>query len=934
MPTLTQLIAADRRIQAAITRAEGTPKRPKARKGWRVILPQRDRVTGQIVRDVAWPRLLVWMSYLVATRKPTRASMERMAHRMRGYGLYYYALWAQAHGHPLPTDHTPPASALHSSRRVTRADTSGNQKDYGEKWLTPDPNADYPDIADDAAAWWDEYGWDTGLPDMPMTPDERAAWDAETLSQVTQSLEFDTWLNNSVLGDLQVLQILETYWNGQAMLFSGQSMLGDMGIAGDFNLVDPVAMDFLRYQSGIFVKGMAGDEKTRQQLAEALWSGWGGDAAEGVGPFAIPQLAKYVQETMRVQENGLMEMSRSRAYLIAVTEVARAETFGQFVSMLGTGVQRKAWMVTTGACIVCNGNASMGDIPILDLFPSGHYAPPSHPRCFPAGTWVSGPKPIGSINRLYEGALIEIRTRSGNLLSVTPNHPILTPQGWVAAGKLRKGDDVVCGGMLQSTVALVDPDDYQMPALIEDVAVSLGGASSVTASPVKIAAEDLHGDGVDGQIGIVRSNGFLRGYHNRLPRCQQPLLHKSFGGRNIRRFRLNTLGNFTTHLPRLSLSAYRIMCRTGIPLPLFCGSSRRKKLVGLGIAAKGDTRIRQYTTHCRTLNTVSLGESVLGLPRLISGNYCIQVRRHPCPSANGDPVFMKSIGDGMHTYLEVVRQRLKRFSSKIPGTDGTCIQRQSTAANNNSVTNQYSGNGLIANSIPDTDGLGRFTSGIQLDDIISIDIRQFSGHVFNLETPTGWYVASNNVPHSDEKDNCNGIIVHNCRCSLAPGIPDGPFNPKDWQFAPSADQLQRLFSDPSFAQWPNQVVDLTHPELQLTPPGPGALGDFGRLPYSSLPDGLQQVIDPSLYANNYTDAWNTILSNVGQSVNQAAQADQSTKIAEDAAYFTPSGPGGAALTLDDILGKAPETPADLTDFTERLRSALDDALGNLDLGGA
>ena len=41
------------------------------------------------------------------------------------------------------------------------------------------------------------------------------------------------------------------------------------------------------------------------------------------------------------------------------------------------------------------------------------------------------------------------------------------------------------------------------------------------------------------------------------------------------------------------------------------------------------------------------------------------------------------------------------------------------------------------------------------DDIVYIGHRQFSGHVYNLETANGFYAA-------------NGIITHNCRSSLVP----------------------------------------------------------------------------------------------------------------------------------------------------------------------
>ncbi len=44
---------------------------------------------------------------------------------------------------------------------------------------------------------------------------------------------------------------------------------------------------------------------------------------------------------------------------------------------------------------------------------------------------------------------------------------------------------------------------------------------------------------------------------------------------------------------------------------------------------------------------------------------------------------------------------------------------------------------------------------VALDEVITLRVEKFVGHVYNLETESGWYAA-------------NGIIVHNCRCAFIP----------------------------------------------------------------------------------------------------------------------------------------------------------------------
>jgi hypothetical protein len=49
---------------------------------------------------------------------------------------------------------------------------------------------------------------------------------------------------------------------------------------------------------------------------------------------------------------------------------------------------------------------------------------------------------------------------------------------------------------------------------------------------------------------------------------------------------------------------------------------------------------------------------------------------------------------------------------------------------------------------------------ISLDRVLEVSVRTFSGHVYNLQTNTGWYIASNN--YTTNGDVHKGIIAHNC----------------------------------------------------------------------------------------------------------------------------------------------------------------------------
>ena len=53
------------------------------------------------------------------------------------------------------------------------------------------------------------------------------------------------------------------------------------------------------------------------------------------------------------------------------------------------------------------------------------------------------------------------------------------------------------------------------------------------------------------------------------------------------------------------------------------------------------------------------------------------------------------------------------------------------------------------------DGLLRLPFEVGPDQVVSVERRQFAGHVYNLQTVSGWYIG-------------NGIVVHNCRCASLP----------------------------------------------------------------------------------------------------------------------------------------------------------------------
>lgn len=188
------------------------------------------------------------------------------------------------------------------------------------------------------------------------------------------------------------------------------------------------------------------------RLGDAAWDGIRGTLTEGFhAGESIPQL------TRRVREQAQFAEARARA--VARTETIMAANGGAMTQAKSQpDVLRpttKQWLSTKDGRTrlthrIANGQQRPLDKPFRIggasvQFPGDPLGPAAEcVNCVIGSTKVSTTKATMVMRSWYEGEIIEIRTAS-QTLTVTPNHPVLTGRGWVAAGKLQPTDDVACG---------------------------------------------------------------------------------------------------------------------------------------------------------------------------------------------------------------------------------------------------------------------------------------------------------------------------------------------------------------------------------------------------------------------------------------------------------------------------------------------------------
>ncbi|HXE84251.1 MAG TPA: Hint domain-containing protein [Gemmatimonadales bacterium] len=224
----------------------------------------------------------------------------------------------------------------------------------------------------------------------------------------------------------------------------------------------------------------------------------------------------------RMVSRYAVQLLTSRASTIARTETNAAMNRGQRATwrdlsatgLLDTANWRREWLTVLpapGVCPIC-APLDKQQAPIHGVYTDGSDGPPAHPNCFLPGTIVASSGGIAAhYERWFDGEIVRIRVESGDEIAVTPNHPILTPSGWVPARELDEGQYVLQALDPNATVRAFDPENYDVQSRIEEVADALRMAANMSAVSMPLTAEDFHGDGAGSEdVHVIRTNRALR----------------------------------------------------------------------------------------------------------------------------------------------------------------------------------------------------------------------------------------------------------------------------------------------------------------------------------------------------------------------------------------------------------------------------------------
>ena len=123
--------------------------------------------------------------------------------------------------------------------------------------------------------------------------------------------------------------------------------------------------------------------------------------------------------------------------------------------------------------------------------------------------------PVGEVaaisSRFYEGEVLIVTTAAGKQLIGTPNHPVLTAEGWCPLQELKPGKSILYA--VTRNHAIAGDKNVDVPASIAEIADALSNPAASHVFSESAAPDQFHGDGMTGdyKVHIACPKSELRG---------------------------------------------------------------------------------------------------------------------------------------------------------------------------------------------------------------------------------------------------------------------------------------------------------------------------------------------------------------------------------------------------------------------------------------
>lgn len=337
-----------------------------------------------------------------------------------------------------------------------------------------------------------------------------------------------------------------------------------------------------------------------------------------------------------------------------------------------------------------------------------------HPNCLVPGGSILCESCVSASRRYYTGNVITLITAGGNEITVTPNHPILTPKGFVAAGLLEEGDEIIEATRKYRRFLRKAPNSINVPTRIEEIFHSFIKACDSTTFRMEGSSIQFHGDGISNRkVDIVFPAGF--GVSEGDITSGEPVAKNDFPPAHFRRFSFFA-----------NSAAAKVIIRAFFSFYCFVGS------FGLVSGIKTISINSKKFSNLRNRASASFGNLSIGHTLIVKFKKLIKLLSMSFKECRRDVIKLPmslSAWQRHAKFLFGVFKRLNRNAvvpRDLSARDPFAVQR---------LKKFFSDDCFVISNLTHT------------------ETSYYDGYVYNLETQQGYYVYNN-------------IVTHNCLHSL------------------------------------------------------------------------------------------------------------------------------------------------------------------------
>lgn len=236
------------------------------------------------------------------------------------------------------------------------------------------------------------------------------------------------------------------------------------------------------------------------------------------------------------------------------------------------------------------------------MYPGDPHADPANVyNCFVGETKIASDSDIvRSYKHNYSGKIISIKTACGVEFSCTPNHPILTPSGWVSAELLKNGDNILVTFGDQNVFSRVNPNiKHRFPRI--DTIHKFG--KKMRRQRTCSLSVNFHGDVPTTNVEIITHERLLRkAFDATSGNSVNKLLFK------LSDKTLSCFGSLFEHFRSICKSSLGFVCRKCKAFSFFWRSISHYCKHGFGTIANRDGVLTEYSINDLPADTVIDGE--------------------------------------------------------------------------------------------------------------------------------------------------------------------------------------------------------------------------------------------------------------------------------------------------------------------------------------